>query len=232
MSLARLLPRFRDAYRSIATFATREAWSRVDIEHYQLARLNETWRHAIRHVPYYQDLAARDKLPTQFASLEEFKVSVPPLEKTLVGDRPGRFLSREAVRGHWSLTSGSTAVCTRVFWEHRAHLMSLRGRYRFLNAWGVDIFDRSTMLWGDRTESLRCSERVRSRIVRFGPGSICDVDCGWRRTAWTRPLFAATSAVWPAFSLPCSMPTAARRTCLRAKPLRPGFDASRSGSSF
>lgn len=166
MSLARLLPRFRNAYSSITTLAVRETWSRADIERYQLARLNETWSHAIAHVPYYRGLAVHQRLPKEFASLEEFKASVPTLEKTLVGDRPERFLSRETARGHWSLTSGSTGVNTRVFWEQRAHLSSLRARYRFLDAWGVDIFDRSTMLWGDRTGLLPASQRARSLIVR------------------------------------------------------------------
>ena len=137
MNIARLLPRFRDAYRSIATLAAREMWSRADIEQYQLARLNETWQHAIGNVPYYRNMTASRHLPTQFASLDEFRSSVPPLEKALVRDEPGRFLSEQSTRGHWGRTSGSTGVTTRVFWEHSAHLTSLRCRYRFLNVWRV-----------------------------------------------------------------------------------------------
>lgn len=167
MIAARLLPRFRDAYRSMDAFATRETWSRADIEGYQLERLNETWRRAIEHVPYYRDLAEGHRLLARFDGLDEFVRSVPLLEKTLVRDHPERFLSSKAGLGHWSLTSGSTGVSTRVFWDRRSHHESLRGRYRFLDAWGVDIFDRSAMLWGDRIALLPFPRRIPARGVRF-----------------------------------------------------------------
>lgn len=167
MTVARLLPRFREAYRALDGFAAREAWSRADIARYQLARLNQTWRHAVDHVPYYRDLAARRRLPPQFSGLDEFVGCVPLLPKSLVRDRPREFLSGVADRGRWNVTSGSTGVRTRTFWSHEAHRESLRGRYRFLDAWGIDVFDRCVMLWGDRTRFLPLSRRIQARVGRL-----------------------------------------------------------------
>jgi phenylacetate-coenzyme A ligase PaaK-like adenylate-forming protein len=165
MTIAKWLPRFREAYRSIGELAGRETWSRADIERHQLTRLNAIWRHAIERVPHYRDLASQQRLPGQFGSLDEFIHSVPLLHKAPVRDQPERLLSIDAGRGGWSLTSGSTGMCTRVFWTNEDHREVLRGRYRFLAAWGVDIFDRSIMLWGDRTELMRLHRRIPARVA-------------------------------------------------------------------
>ena len=57
MHLARMLPRFRKAYRSLPEYAERETWSRGAIEDFQLGRVNELWGHANRHVAHYRRLA-------------------------------------------------------------------------------------------------------------------------------------------------------------------------------
>jgi phenylacetate-CoA ligase len=148
MTLARLLPRFRAAYRAIREMEQREGWSRADLERLQLERLNAVWDHARRHVPHYASVAGRLRLPAQFASLAEFQALVPVLPKEAVRDRPRAFFSAGAGRGFWTRTGGSTGAPMDAFWGRQAHLEMLRGRYRFLAAWGVDIFDRAAFLWG------------------------------------------------------------------------------------
>ena len=73
MKVAKLLPRFRQAYRDLAVFASREDWSRSEIEEFQRDRLNAVWRHAVAHVPFYRALRERLHLPETFGSLEEFR---------------------------------------------------------------------------------------------------------------------------------------------------------------
>jgi phenylacetate-CoA ligase len=148
MNLIRLLPRFRKARAELATLAERERWPRADVEAYQLERLNAVWGHAVLHVPHYRRLAAERGLPPRFASLAEFRETVPVLGKAEVRARPDDFLSERAGGGEWHLTSGSTGMPMRFFWGGEAHRASMRTKYRFLEAWGVDLFDPAVSLWG------------------------------------------------------------------------------------
>ncbi len=148
MMAARLLPRFRRAERALEAWRIREGWCRSTIESYQLDRLNSVWHQAIAHVPYYRGLACRDSLPPNFSSLQEFRDSVPILSKAIVRDRPEMFLSDRPEPGAWRMTGGSTGSVGRFYESHTAHREILHAKYRFLDSWGVSIFDRSAYLWG------------------------------------------------------------------------------------
>src|ERR1700710_476641 len=84
MRLLRLLPRFWRVRRDIAVLEAREAWSRTELESFQLERLNRVWVHAVAHVPYYRELRTRAALPDRFRSLEEFRAGVPVLTRAVV----------------------------------------------------------------------------------------------------------------------------------------------------
>jgi phenylacetate-CoA ligase len=148
MKLLRHLPRFRQAYRELETLAARETWSRSQIEVMQLERLNAVWAHAAAHVPYYRRLATAADLPPRFASLAEYSAAVPVLPKATVREHSADLLSETARKGVWKRTSGSTGSNTAVFWTPDAYREVLRGKYRFLAQWGLDIFDRTAFLWG------------------------------------------------------------------------------------
>jgi phenylacetate-CoA ligase len=176
MTLLRLLPRFRKAYRALEDLAARERWSRGEIEAWQLERLNAVWRHATAHVPHYRRLRDQRDLPDRFASLDEFTAAVPLLPRSTIKEDPRAFLSERAGRGDWHVSSGSTGSPTGFYWAHASHLEALRRQYRMLAAWGVDIFDRKVMLWGNgaaHTPGLagvlarlrrRVEDRLRNRL--------------------------------------------------------------------
>jgi phenylacetate-CoA ligase len=151
------LPRFRRAYKELDVLAARETWSRSEIENYQLGRLNNLWRHAVAHVPYYRALRAHRRLPPAFTSFAEFQAMVPVLDKPTITGQHAAFLSETAGPGVWHRTSGSTGVPMRVFRSHDEHLEMLRAMYRFYAMWGVDIFDRMAWLWSthDSTSASR-----------------------------------------------------------------------------
>src|SRR5438132_1063340 len=115
MRLLRLLPRFRQAYRELATLQSHESWSRAEIETCQLERLNAIWQHAVAHVPHYLELALSAGLPPRFTSIDEYRATVPVLPKQLVQTQPKRLLSEAAPKGSWKSTSGSTGAKTTVF---------------------------------------------------------------------------------------------------------------------
>ncbi len=144
-----MFPRFRRAYASLAELAEREAWSRTQIETHQLGRLNDLWRHAVRHVAYYRELARTSDLPPHFHDLEEFRTLVPILSKPFVRANGHRLLSEKPRPGEWKYTSGSTGAPTPVYRARDAHLAMLRSRYRFYQMWGADFLDRWVFIWGN-----------------------------------------------------------------------------------
>ena len=149
MTLLRLLPRFRRAYRELDALAAREIWSRAEIEVWQLERLNAVWQHDATHVPHYRQLNAKLRLPVRFASLDEFRAAVPILPRSAIKVDPRSFLSERPSPGRWHVSSGSTGSPTSFYWGDEAHQEALRCRYRLQASWGADIFDRTAMLWGN-----------------------------------------------------------------------------------
>lgn len=157
MKIARYLPRFRQAYAEFPELEARERWSRAEIAAYQLDRLNDVWRHAVHHTPYYRQLHLEHRLPDRFQSLEEFTRSVPLLDKSQVRSSPQQFLSERRQPGRWHRTSGSTSIPLQVYRSHEAHFEMLRTNYRYYRMWGHDIFDPMVFLWNQsrtRTNGL------------------------------------------------------------------------------
>jgi phenylacetate-CoA ligase len=211
MRLLRFLPRFRRAYRALRTLEAREGWSRAALEAFQLGRLNAVWQHAVRHVPYYRALRARQDLPPAFASLAEFRAAVPLLPKAAVKAQPQAFLSEEAAPGLWHRTGGSTGTPLCVYWARAAHLEMLQAKYRMEAAWGLDFLDRKVFLWGHggsfapgwagRVARLcqpwedRLRNRLRLSAYRLGAA---DLDDHLRRVAAFRPasLYGYSTALY------------------------------------
>jgi phenylacetate-coenzyme A ligase PaaK-like adenylate-forming protein len=211
VTLLRLLPRFSNAYRALNTLADRETWSRAEIEAWQLHQLNAVWQHARAYVPHYRQIASSRRLPPRFAALQEFRDTVPVLERAQLKDWSPRLLSERPAPGKWHVSSGSTGSPTSFYWEREAHLEVLRCRYRMYAAWGVDLFDRTAFLWSDgarhtpgvagslarvrRTIEDRLRNRLRLSAYRLGPS---DLRAHLRRLATFRPaaLYAYSTSAY------------------------------------
>jgi phenylacetate-CoA ligase len=148
MSILRFLPRYRGLEEALRRLESHERWSREAIESHQLARVNTLWHNAVRDVPYYGALRRQNRLPATFTSLREFAAEVPELPREHVRNRPDSLRSRRLEPGRWLRTGGSTGTPTRVYWSSRSHRASLHAQYRFRKLWGIDVFDRTAMLWG------------------------------------------------------------------------------------
>jgi len=179
--LIRTLPRFRVAERVLRDMQRRECWSREQINHWQLERLNRLWNSARRFVPFYRNLASQLPLPDRFDCLGEFIARVPVLQKSVVRENTNLFLSTQAQPGKWSRTSGSTGVPTSVFWESAAHQEMLRCKYRGEQAWGLDIFDRKALLWGKNNAT---STGWRGSCERFLEPLVDRLRCRSRLSAY------------------------------------------------
>lgn len=185
MTLTRHLPRFRQAYRELKSLKSNESWDRATIDAHQLRRLNTLWEHATTQVAHYRELKKTHGLPSRFDSLDAFYAQVPVLDKTAVRDQGERFLADHPEPGKWHLTGGSTATPTRIYHAAHEHHAMLRNRYRFQQAWDVDIFDRWAYLWGHNASFVpgikgqidrlrqpiedRLRRRLRLSAYRVGP---------------------------------------------------------------
>jgi len=152
--IVRQMPRFRRAYQELDTLAANEQRSRQDLQELQLGRLNEVWRHAVAYVPYYRQLVGKERLPSRFNSLADFQAAVPVLSKSAVKENKNLFLSERPSPGTWKRTGGSTGTPLNCYWSHEAHQEMLRGKYRFYQSWGIDIFDPIAYLWGHSASFL------------------------------------------------------------------------------
>jgi phenylacetate-CoA ligase len=164
MKMLRWLPRFRKAARSLQSLKDRETWSRVQIDAWQLDRLNKLWADAIVDVPYYVDLKRQHSLPAQFQSITEFCNTVPLLPKSVLRDRSSELLSKCALPGMWKYSSGTTGRPAGAYWAYSSHRESLQAKYRFYADWGVDVFDRTVFLWGPGTSPMKNWRAAWSRF--------------------------------------------------------------------
>jgi phenylacetate-CoA ligase len=164
MRLLRATPFFKEAYRMMSVLAEREQWSRSDITRLQLERINDVWRHAINHVPYYRTIFRQRGLPKEFRSVSEYSSSVPLLDKPTV--RSSSLLSERRRPGGWHHTSGSTGIPLAIYRERDADAEMTYCQYRSRSLWGVDIFDRSVLLYGHGSYLL---PGLRGRIARLKP---------------------------------------------------------------
>lgn len=146
--LLHLLPRFREAQRSLLTLADRERWPRADIECYQLERINQVWHRARSECAHYRNLSDQMLLPRRFTSLFEYSSLMPILAKDQVRCNPFSIFSQSPEPGKWKRTGGSTGTPMRVYWSRQAHREMLRCEYRYYDRWGADFRDRAAWIWG------------------------------------------------------------------------------------
>lgn len=194
MQILRLLPRFRAIERQLRILEEREAWTSLEIQTFQLQRINDLWAHARRCVPYYIRLAGRLGLPDRFGSLDEYTHLMPLLSKEAVRDYPDDFLSRQAESGRWHRSGGSTGVPTAVYWSHTAHREMLRCKYRCEQAYGLDVLDRKVFFWGHsgsfspglRGVKERCVRPVQDLLRNRLRVSAYDLDANQLKQHWER----------------------------------------------
>ena len=165
MTIAKYLPRFRQAARRLAEVEAREHWSPPQMREWQLERLNELWKHAAANVTYYHYLAGEHSLPPRFDSIEHFTSTMPLLSKESIRQRPDDFVFLAGRSGRWRKTSGSTGIPMQFFESAATHQQILTYQYRFRQLWGLDIFDRAAFLGAGTAQSAGTIDRWRESLV-------------------------------------------------------------------
>jgi phenylacetate-coenzyme A ligase PaaK-like adenylate-forming protein len=118
------------------------------IANWQLERLNCNWQQVIRHVPHYRDLVDQARLPTRFASLEEYRALTPiTVREDLQGDLLSRTDDSRSPEDYRS-TGGSTGQPVRIpCWRSEATVAGTAAW--FARSWiNIQPADPLFLLWG------------------------------------------------------------------------------------
>lgn len=142
------LPRFRLARDRMAEIALWRQLPSQGIQSRQLACINAVWDHARRSSPYYRQMAAAEKLPESFASLDEFSRRMPILERETLRHPASGLVCEKKEPGLWIQTGGSTGMPTPVYKDRCAHRWALATQYYHRQRLGADLFSPMGMLWG------------------------------------------------------------------------------------
>jgi phenylacetate-CoA ligase len=140
--------RFKNVEIAIKERQEFELMSRQEINDYQLAKFNDIWKFACSHIAYYRNLQKELNLPLSFSSLTEMSKKVPILEKSTVQANPELFVPENLPTGFWARTSGSTGTPMKCYWDKNAYIESQRDKYYHQSLWGIDIWDKTVLLWG------------------------------------------------------------------------------------
>ena len=115
---------------------------------FQLLRLNQVWRTAIRTVEYYQDLKKKYSLPNEFQSLSDFVKKVPPLTRTLIQKSNKSLNDRSKKADKILSTGGSTGEPVQIGMWNR-EIRSLYFNKILGRTWyGIDPDDPLFLFWG------------------------------------------------------------------------------------
>ena len=131
----------------LASFYARPA-SPAAIRAWQLEAFNAQWRRLRERVPYFRRLSAEAALPAEFTSWQEFKESVPAMDRGVVQGE-GRALACDApAPDYWCTTGGSTAEPLRVPAWNSERERAAAGIWYARSWFGVSPADRVFLIWG------------------------------------------------------------------------------------
>ena len=123
------------------------AHSSDEVADFQLRRVNEEWRKAVRLIPYYQELANRHALPRHFGSLDQFVNSVPTLDRQVLQGGV-RYWHGDPRPNHRRTTGGSTATPIQLpAWRREFRHTSL-DPWLARSWYGISPRDRLFLFWG------------------------------------------------------------------------------------
>lgn len=121
-------------------------FSKDEIKRYQLSRLHELIDKASRETPYYKNLLSGSKM--EYESLNEFDSLFPVLTKNSIRENSESLINKEEKQTFLHSTSGSTGDPIKVQVSDAAEAYRKASFMRFLDWYGLKLYDRSVLLWG------------------------------------------------------------------------------------
>lgn len=126
----------------------RRAWTPDAIREWQLDKFNDQWQFIYRNVPYFQRSEIGKYLPQCFSSWDEFKESMPVMDRKTLQNRCQALTNRMRPPDFWSATGGSTAEPVQIpTWKSERGFTAMDLWYG--RSWfGVAPSDKLFLIWG------------------------------------------------------------------------------------
>lgn len=140
----------------------RSQWLKpVELEALQLRRLNALLVEAGRHVPYYRDLFARERIAAgTFKSLRELQ-RLPFLTKSLIRANT-EAIKNEHAQGLARFNTGGSSGEPLIFFIGKQRVShDVAAKWRATRWWDVDIGDPEMVIWGSPIE-LGAQDRIKA----------------------------------------------------------------------
>ncbi len=118
------------------------------IRDWQLDQFNRLWQSIRHHVPYFHRLQQRHKLPSQFSTWQQFKATMPIMERKTIQHEREALTSITGEPHDWRTTGGSTAEPLKIpVWKSEPRLAGSDLWYG--RSWfGVTPADKLFLIWG------------------------------------------------------------------------------------
>ena len=169
-----LAKRFR-ATREVSTLLSRVT-KRTDIENFQIARFNEVWRDAWKHIPFYREWKNKYSLPDEISCLDELS-RWPILTKTDLINLDPLIRQNAPMPTDHIMTGGSTGTPVRLpVWPHPETAHSLVVGRSWYN---VGQRERTFLLWGH----MHLYGKGVRRCINIAKRRLKDWLAGWKRVS-------------------------------------------------
>lgn len=140
-------------------------WSTAEIEGHQLSEFNKLVQLAKQKTSFYKIRFANISLPLN--NLKEAIIAFPKLRKADIKKDFKELCNMDGVISFKSQTSGSTGIPLIIQISRKSSSDRFARLMRFLNWWGVEIYDRNILIWGSnsliRTRKDRIKDWLRNR---------------------------------------------------------------------
>ncbi len=125
-----------------------EKWTPNEIRAWQLARFNELWQSLRSKVPYFQSLGCGRNLPSRFTTWQEFRETMPVMDRKTVQREREALMNKERAPDFWGSTGGSTAEPLQFpVWKSEKRVAAQDMWYA--RSWfGVTPSDKLFLIWG------------------------------------------------------------------------------------
>lgn len=137
-------------------------WDKIKLQEYQALKMNDLIEIAKLNTDYYKNRFLRITLPLQ--NLELQVNQFPRLTKEDIKSKSEMMLNNKFFPVFEHRTSGSTGKPLSIYVSRASSADRLARLFRFLNWWGVKIYDRNILLWGVKSSENRTLSNFKNWI--------------------------------------------------------------------
>lgn len=148
MKLARAIPSARADFKAATQYLSRwPEWPGEDIASMQLRKLSAIWADAIEDVPYYRNMVAEGRAPSQIGSWLDF-AAIPVLDRATFREHEANFVRLSGPPNAFMQTAGSTGNPIRFgVWQDEGRPQRIVKQATWIKC-GYELGSEILLIWG------------------------------------------------------------------------------------